>query len=80
MDSIELLTSSRLTLVDSRVEDGLIKAGWAHTLGLTQPVEEVTSADGRHKYDVQTPKFMQQLQSNAELFESNDTVDFWIDG
>ena len=78
MDSIALLTSSRLTLVDSRVEDGLLKAGWAHTLGLTQPVERVTSADGRHEYAIQTPEFMQQLQSTAELFEPNDTVDFWI--
>ncbi|ESA38436.1 hypothetical protein N836_31340 [Leptolyngbya sp. Heron Island J] len=76
MAAIKLLQSPRLTLVNSVIENGLIKAGWVYSLGLLGSVEPV-QGDGQ-QYQVSIPEFMQQDPSGGELFEANDTIDFFL--
>lgn len=76
MDSIKLLQSPRLTLVNSVVENGLIKAGWVYSLGLLAPTELLEGGGQRHQVSI--PEFMQQDPSGGELFEAHDTIDFLL--
>lgn len=76
------LINNRLALVNCShgfCPDGkpIIKAWWVFTLGLLAPVEVLTDENG-NIVSVATQDWMQSDRSGGDLYDPNDTCDFYL--
>ena len=55
----------------------IIQAGWVYTYGLLAPVERLTADDGA-VVQVITQDWMQADRNGGELYDANDTCDFYL--
>ena len=55
----------------------IIKAWWAYTLGLLAPTEVLEDESG-NVVRVQTQEWMQSDRLGGELYDPNDTCDFYL--